>query len=898
MRRSFLLRPPFHRLRFPGALAARLVFAGLLAIATPIAAVAQSTPAAPAAGTATPVLPTRPALPPATLPATTTAPATTAPAAPAAPAATTPAPAAATAPLADPGAGVVIDRAAEARLASWRATLDQITAAVARTDLEDDALEQLRLEASVVRDAAGATSFDLAPRIKSSEVRLSQLAQPQDSAGVESDLVRQDRELETRSLAALRAIDQQAQVQRLRAEELIAQIIERRRALFAERLFERRVSILDPVLWVTVAAELPRAVTSARLLVEDWAGAVLDRAGRAAAALILLIAVAGIVVYAVLRHRLLAIASRVGDTTAEVPPLKRAIAACAVVVVNTAIPVLGLLLLRFTLEAMDVLPTRIERVLRGITIAVGFFSFGFGLARGLLAPGRPNWRLVDLPEPVIDPTIRWIVAGGSAFATGIALLTAASVLALPVIVTVAIQAVVAVAIAIVTALLLRVLSHGFSREDDDPEAEPGGPWRWLIPLGWLVVAATLAAAVAGYLALAWFLSTQIVWTASVLGSLLLLLVLVDEAIGAGFRSGTKVGRFLATNFGLSYSTIGQLGVLLSGIVRLLLIVLAVLLIIGRLGISSADLSTIWATVVTGLSIGGITLSPAAILGAVVLFVLGVGATRGLQQWLDQRYLPRTRLDVGLKTSIRTGVGYVGTIAAGMVAFAFAGLNLQNIAIVAGALSVGIGFGLQSIVNNFVSGLILLAERPIKVGDWIVVGPDEGTVKRINVRSTEIETFDRATVIVPNSSLISGTVKNWMHHDLTGRVMLPVGVGYDADPEKVIAILLGAARGHPQVLAYPQPFAQFTNFGASTLDFVLYCYVGNVGNMGGVRSDLRVAILKAFREANIEIPFAQSDVKIRDFDRIEGLVRDFILKREGEAPGGTASSGSAKPADGA
>src|SRR5690606_37128538 len=108
------------------------------------------------------------------------------------------------------------------------------------------------------------------------------------------------------------------------------------------------------------------------------------------------------------------------------------------------------------------------------------------------------------------------------------------------------------------------------------------------------------------------------------------------------------------------------------------------------------------------------------------FTLGVAATRGLQHWLDARFLARTRLDVGLKTSIRTSVGYVGTIAAGMVAFAFAGLNLQNIAIVAGALSVGIGFGLQSIVNNFVSGLILLAERPIKVGDWIVVGTEEGT----------------------------------------------------------------------------------------------------------------------------------------------------------------------------
>jgi small-conductance mechanosensitive channel len=858
--------------------------AALVAVASPPSAGAQTT--APAAtGTAAPAAPAAGASPPAQTPpvAATAAP----PAAAAGPGPT------------DAGAGIVIDPLAEARLATWRVTLDQVTAALARTDLDDAALERLRLETATVRDDAAAAAFDLSPRIKSAEVRLGQLAQPTDAAGVESELVRRDRDLESRSLAALRAIDQQAQVQRLRAEELTAQIIERRRALFAERLFERRVSVLDPLLWVAVLAELPRALTSARLLVEDWGSAVLDRAGRAAAALILLIAVAGIAIYAIFRHRLLAIAWRADDTGADVAPLKRALAACAVLIANTAIPVLGLLLLRFTLDAMDVLPPRIDRVLLGITVAVGFFSFGFGLSRGLLAPGRPKWRLVDLPEPVIEPAIRWILIGGAAFTIGIAFLTAASVLALPVVVTVAVQAVVAVAIAILTALLLRELSRGLSAVDDQRDGEVGGRWRWLIPLGWLIVAATLAAAVTGYLALAWFLATQIIWTTSVLGSLLLLLTVVDEATSAGFQSGTGVGRFLSTNFGLSYAAIGQIGVLLSGIARLLLIIIATLLIIGRLGFSSADLSSITAAVIAGLSIGGITLSPTAIIGAIVLFVLGVAATRSLQQWLDQRYLPRTRLDVGLKTSIRTGVGYVGTIAAGMVAFAFAGLDLQNIAIVAGALSVGIGFGLQSIVNNFVSGLILLAERPIKVGDWIVVGTDEGTVKRINVRSTEIETFDRATVIVPNSSLISGTVKNWMHHDLTGRVMLPVGVDFDADPEKVIAILLACARAHPQVLAYPQPFAQFTNFGASTLDFVLYCYVGNVGNMGGVRSDLRIEILKAFRAAAIDIPHTTGDVIIRDFDRIEALMREFLLRREGDAPtSGAAATGGKPPAEGA
>lgn len=222
----------------------------------------------------------------------------------------------------------------------------------------------------------------------------------------------------------------------------------------------------------------------------------------------------------------------------------------------------------------------------------------------------------------------------------------------------------------------------------------------------------------------------------------------------------------------------------------------------------------------------------------------------------------------MRNSIKTALGYVGLVVAAAFAISYVGLDLSKLALVAGALTVGIGFGLQSVVNNFVSGLILLVERPIKTGDWIVVGSEEGFVRKISVRSTEIETFDRASVIIPNSDLISGTVKNWMHLDQLGRIIVPVGVDYSADPEQVRDLLLKCAADHPDILRWPAPSVFFVNFGESSLDFELRAFIGQIDSGLSVRSDLRFAILKALREAGIGIPFPQRDLNLQGMDRLE------------------------------
>ena len=216
-------------------------------------------------------------------------------------------------------------------------------------------------------------------------------------------------------------------------------------------------------------------------------------------------------------------------------------------------------------------------------------------------------------------------------------------------------------------------------------------------------------------------------------------------------------------------------------------------------------------------------------------------------------------------------GYSGITIALLVGLGVAGVEFQNLAIVAGALSVGIGFGLQNIVNNFVSGLILLFERPIRRGDWIVVGNTEGYVKRIRIRSTQIETFDHADVIVPNSELISSQVTNWMLSDQSGRARVPVGVAYGSDTEKVKTLLLEVAQEHEMVISGDDKFPSrvlFMGFGDSSLNFELRVYIKNVDSRLRVISDLNFAIDRKFRANGVEIPFPKRDLYIKEMPNKE------------------------------
>ncbi len=293
------------------------------------------------------------------------------------------------------------------------------------------------------------------------------------------------------------------------------------------------------------------------------------------------------------------------------------------------------------------------------------------------------------------------------------------------------------------------------------------------------------------------------------------------------------------------------------------------------GARTSDLLEIWGWLSDGVTIGESRFSLTDLLVFILVFGIGYTITRLLQKTIRNTVLPRTKMDIGGKSAVLTGVGYAGVTIAALAAISATGLDLSSLAIVAGALSVGIGFGLQAVVSNFVSGIILLVERPIKEGDWIIAGGHEGIVRKISVRATLVDTFDRCAVVIPNSDLIAGSVLNWTSPDLSGRVKVPIGVAYGTDPEKVKEILLSIAADHPVALKYPAPSVIFKNFGASSLDFEMRVFIRDVNKILSVHSDINFEIAHRFAKEGIEIPFDQHDVTLKNVDQIGAAVSDAI-----------------------
>ena len=716
----------------------------------------------------------------------------------------------------------------------------------------------------------------LDPRLEAARERLNQLG-PKPKEGEEGEDVAKERAEREHAVAEVDETQRLAKSLLVQSDQIGEQVIARRRAAFTHGLFERASPLFSPDLWMKVAADLPRDLQSLKGAFDDIVSQ-FRRNGDLWNLLVLGVAFGiSFALYFGRRN----IAPRLGrrDVGVTAPSRRRKLlGAWRVVLLGTVPAIAGSYAVYYALDATNLLPTRLMPVASAILIGFAFIAFVQALCEALLAVGKPAWR----PTPVSDAAAWRITALAVSIAVVITVSKSVEALnsglyaALPI--SIATRGIGAIA----AALLLAIGLHRFADTAEKEEAcfgpyvatestsSIGGPLRLL---GWAAVGVVGLSAVVGYVAFSAFLVDQLIWTASVVVLLWLFIASADVFVGGSLSDDTRIATALQANTGLRKRSLNQIAVLSTGLARVTLVAVAALLVLAPWGLDSTDVFSSLRSAFFGFKVGDVTISLSAIVFGVGILALGVIVTRAVQRWLENTYLPATDLDAGLRNSIATVAGYVGFLLALALAFSYLGLSLEKLTIVAGALSVGIGFGLQSIVNNFVSGLLLLWERPIRVGDQVLIGDSEGIVKRISVRSTEIQTFDRSAVIVPNSNLISGVVKNRVRGDRTGRVIVSVSVLRNQDPVRAAEMLVACAQAHPDVLREPPPRVVFKKIGDPFLDFDLIAMVTDVNHSLRVQSDLNFSVFKTLSEAE----FIPAMGPASSFVTVQGLepVRDAL-----------------------
>lgn len=769
--------------------------------------------------------------------------------------------------LATGGASAQTPRDPRAQLEATRLELNQIDAALQRDGLTDQRLGELRHRLEGLAAGVEEIIQREQPRADEIKARIEQLGPAPDAAKgqTESPEVGRDRADQQR---AWQEADETLRLSRALALRITQQrdaIADRRRANFARQILTQGASIISPLLWLDVTKALPADLRAMQVFFQQWAETTIQALDWYEGIVLLLLL--GVAITGLprarhwVRHGTFVPDEVEEEPIAEPTRLSKALFALRRIILIAIAPAAFFYFLHWLFQNFGLLPARADAIMEAVFGGLAYIVGVSGLAAAVLSPLRPEWRLYPLTDHMA--VAFWRTAR---LATAIVMvgrvaeaLEGATVSALPV--TIATKGTFAILVALAIA---RGLRQAFAAEaNDDPEgaggAPPAGP-KALRLFGWTAIALVIGATLFGFVSFASFLVGQLLWLLILGLAALITLALIDEAVGTGLSARGIFGRRVQEATGVNPASLDQLSVLGAGLARLILFVAFGMLVLAPWGIDSSNLPGNLRAAFFGFQVGGVTISLATIALALGLFGVGFAVTRAIQNWLDTHYLPRTSLDPGLRNSIRTIFGYIGVTLAAILALGQLGISLDKLTIVAGALSVGIGFGLRSIVENFVSGLILLWERPIRVGDWIVVGDEQGKVKRINVRATEIETFDRASLIIPNAEFISGRVKNWMHADRMGRIRIPVSVDYSADPVAVEALLKDAALAHREILSEPKPTVTFKNLGESGLDFELLCFA-DVDAMAPTRSELLFDIFRRLKEQKIDIPYPTRRLEI-------------------------------------
>ncbi|MDJ1636097.1 mechanosensitive ion channel family protein [Agrobacterium rhizogenes] len=722
---------------------------------------------------------------------------------------------------------------------------------------DDDTLVALSGRADDLNRSVAALSARLKPRFAEIDTRLTQLgAAPKEGQPPEAPIVTQERDRLTAERSQISAVTLDVDNLVAATNHLSMQLVEMRRKLFAETLFKRTGISAGTfedagTAFVDEGVKFSDAITS-------WIGFVVKaKLGSLLAAVFLSLTAA--MIFLLGGYRLFG-RYYVRDENIENPPY---ISRLSVAFWSTLIRTLSLAAFLVTsflsLSNFNVLRPDIAPVLAAFFGFIWLVYFVGRLSNAVFAPFRPHWRLVKLSNKGAK-SLSWCMQA-MAVVNGLDYVfdRISESMGSPVVVTVAKSFFAALLIGLI--LITSSFGKPILAKSGDPDA-PGRRW----PHGMAIILRVLGTlliftAVIGYVGLARFIATQLIMTSAVLVTMYIGFQLGKAVSRQGVFAETIIGRFLENRFKLSDVALDQAGLVAGLATYAVALLTGIPLILLSWGFHIQDLELFAYRLFTEIRIGNMSISLVGILAGVLLFAGGYLVTRWFQRWLDGNVMARGQMDLGVRNSVKTGIGYLGIALAAIFAISAAGIDLSSLALVASALSVGIGFGLQNIVSNFVSGLILLVERPFKVGDWIVSGASEGIVKRISVRATEIETFRKQSIIVPNSELINASVGNWTHRNRLARSEIPVSVSFESDPRKVMDILLELVRSVPKVLKNPEPHVEFLRFGPSSLDFEMRFYLSDLSDGMEIRNSLRIEILKRFREEGISIPYPHQELHI-------------------------------------
>ncbi|PRY24850.1 small-conductance mechanosensitive channel [Aliiruegeria haliotis] len=742
---------------------------------------------------------------------------------------------------------------------AWERTARRAERALDDAKASNQAFEELRTELVDWRSLFQAEQGRNSDRIETLEAQIASLGTPAEGQAESVDLSDRRAELnaqyQTLRKPVLLAIEAHA-----RASGLISQVDHLLRERQQQRMLERGPSPVNPT-------HVVKALEDARMIVRILIGEVSSSLNLRSDRVLFLDNLPSIAILVALAGLLLVrgrgwFQKLVDWLVANRPGSERLFVVAMIISVGQVLlPMIGIAFLVAALQLTSMFGSSGEEILLTLPF-MGAAFFGARWLGGQTFPKMDNWpRTLDLPPRERVRGRFYFNSLGVMVALAILISNLTDLFALGT----ATGAVFAFPVIVMTALCLAGIArlliasggeqHAFETQDDRDEVDERGFLQSMI---YIVGRICLVLAFLGPIAAVLGYTRAAVSLTLAPGLSIALLALVT------FLQRLSMGLFQM------FAPAGRTGTGLAAVLVNFAIMIASLPFFALIwGARWADLTEIWATVREGFKVGDTSISPSVFMIFVIVFLGGYLLTRIIQGAMRSSVLPRTSLDPGARNAVDSGLGYVGIFASAMVAISVAGLDLSNLAIVAGALSVGIGFGLQNIVQNFVSGLILLIERPVTEGDWIEVGSVMGTVRKISVRATTVETFDRTNVVVPNSDLVTGQVTNWTRGSLTGRLILTVGVAYGTDTRKVAEILQEVAEEHPLVIVNPPPTVVFQGFGADSLDFEIRVILRDINFGLGARTELNHRIAERLAEAGIEIPFAQRDIWLRNPEALGG-----------------------------